>query len=135
MQDSAIDNLLKGLAGVKLSEITFPEFWTMAQKRQNRFYRYVLDEAKQHVSRLGLEGKWLEEGAFQKFWHRHCELCWREITVDTAGSCGCTEDCYVWLCPDCFAEFTARHVGTVEKADDIPASGVVRLGIQKEDTP
>lgn len=129
MQDATTGNPLQCLTGVKLLEITFPEFWTIAQKRRNRFYQYVSDEARRHVSRLGLEEKWLAEGVFQKFWHRHCELCWQEITVDTAGSCGCSEDGYIWLCPDCFAEFVAKHVGPVEKADDIPASGVVRLKI------
>lgn len=42
------------------------------------------------------------KGDYSKFWHVHCELCWKNIDSATSELCYKSKDGLTWICGRCF---------------------------------
>ena len=50
--------------------------------------------------------------------HDHCEFCWAKFSLEPGDLDGgySTEDCYSWICPDCYEAFRDEFKWVVNDA-------------------
>ena len=84
--------------------LKFPDFWENACKKRNIFYKHVFNEAKMHAEAFNLDKASYENEKCALFWHRHCDFCFKEITLNMNGNCFCSEDGADWVCEECFCK-------------------------------
>ena len=85
-------------------QLKFPEFWQNSYKKKNNFYKHVFNEAKMYADAFKFDKSSYENEKCALFWHRHCDFCFKEITLDMNENCYCSEDGVDWVCEKCFEE-------------------------------
>ena len=115
--------------GITLLKIVFPGFWLEAYKKKNNFFYYVLEEAKQHVDKIGISNEYLEGDRPKELWHRHCDFCTKKISIEMQEECYCTKDCFNWICAECFNDFKKRFNWKINEVKDISEENIITLKV------
>lgn len=113
-------NYLRYFKEAKLLKMKFPDFWLNSYKSKNRFFYYVFSEARQHVEKRGLSKEFLEKDRCKELWERHCDLCFKEITLEMKGDFYCTKNGLDWICSDCFTRFKEYLKWEADEICDMP---------------
>ena len=67
------------LSNKTVYKIRFSEFWEIAYKNKNGFFRKIEGYAKKYVETTNRWHEYLEGERIQYFWHEHCEICWEKF--------------------------------------------------------
>jgi hypothetical protein len=124
MSDWRLNGQESYLQNAMLYKITFPEFWEVAYREKNDFYKKIERYAKSHVESTNKGYEDLEGEKIQQFWHEHCEFCWEKFSAhpDTLHEGYATNDDYFWICPTCYQDFREMFQWkTEEKHPERPA--------------
>ncbi len=130
MKDLRLTDQKQYIYNAKLFKITFPEFWIQAYKNKNNFFDYVFKEAKQFIDKGISSANYLKDDLCKILWERHCEFCFKKITILSNKECYCTVDCFNWICADCYEDFKDQFNWQVNEVQDIPDEGVTSLEVK-----
>lgn len=115
----------KEFKGTTFLKFELPYFWKESIKTKNNFYNYVYKELIQYednskntmvdLSTLNIE-----------YWERHCDICFREISLTTNLTVYTTKDLFSFICDDCYDKYKKEYKYSFIDSKDIPAQDVIR---------
>ena len=112
-------HMVEDLVGATFYKVTFPEFWKVAYREGNAFYKMIEKYATSVVESTNKGQEYLEGEKIQHFWHDHCELCNEKATTDISSTFYCTEDMKHWICEECFNDFKEQFNWQEKSAEEL----------------
>ena len=112
-------HIVEKLVGATLYKVTFPEFWKVAYREKNAFYKMIEQYACRYVKSNNQGHENLEDEKIQHFWHVHCELCNEKAMTNISCTFYCTEDIKHWICEECFNDFKKQFNWQEKSAEEL----------------
>ena len=112
-------HMVEKLVGATFYKVTFPEFWEVAYREGNAFYKMIEKYATSVVESTNKGQEYLKGEKIQRFWHDHCELCNEKATTDISSTFYCTEDMKHWICEECFNDFKEQFNWQEKSAEEL----------------
>ena len=112
-------HMVEKLVGATFYKVTFPEFWEVAYREGNTFYKMIEKYATSVIESTNKGQEYLEGEKIQRFWHDHCELCNEKATTDISSVFYCTEDMKHWICEECFNDFKEQFNWQEKSAEEL----------------
>ena len=107
------------LSNKTLYKVSFPEFWKIAYRDKNAFFKTIEKDAKNFVESTNRGHEFLEGEKVQHFWHEHCAFCFEKALTDNECIFYCTEDMKSWICEECFLDFKEEFNWEEKPAEDL----------------
>ncbi len=120
MSDWRMNGQEEYLSDKTLYKIVFPEFWEIAYKNKNAFFKAIENYGREVVESTNHSHEFLEGEKIQHFWHEHCDFCREKALTDKECTFYCTEDRKYWICEECFKDFKEKFNWEEKPVSDLP---------------